>query len=114
MSRRLLELATLAETTVTIDGESLRVVEPNGWQMMEYRRLRAGQKADPKTGQAEVKPDLVAAVAHLVEHCVVDAEGEPLYTAAESRTIAGGRSEVFLPLIVALTGFERPEKKKAT
>lgn len=114
MSRRLLELATLGETTVTIDGESLRVVEPNGWQMMEYRSLRNGQRADPKTGQKEIKPDLVGAVAHLIEHCVVDAEGKPIYTAAEARKIAGGRSEVFLPLVVAVTGFEKPEKKKAT
>lgn len=111
MSRRLLELATLAEKTIEIGGETVRVREPNGLQMMEYRRLRAGQREDKKTGQPEIKPDLVAAVAHLVEHCVIDAEGKPIYSAAEALTIAGGRSEVFLPLIITITGFEPPEKK---
>lgn len=112
MSKRLLEIAALQETTVTIAGETLRIREPNGLQMMEYRNIRAGQRANPETGALEVKGDLVAAIAHLVHHCVIDAEGKPIYTKEEALTLAGGHSEVFLPLVVAVTGFDRgPEKK---
>lgn len=111
MSKRLLEIAALQETSVTIEGETLRIREPNGLQMMEYRNIRAGQKADPKTGALEVKPDLIGAIAHLVHHCVIDAEGNPVYTKEEARTLAGGHSAVFLPLVVAVTGFDRTEKK---
>lgn len=112
MSKRLLDLAALQETTVTIEGETLRVREPNGLQMLEYRNIRSGQRADPETGALEVKPNLVGAVAHLVHHCVIDADGNPVYTKEEALKLAGGHSVVSLPLLVAVTGFDRnPEKK---
>lgn len=112
MSRRLLELARRRETIVEIAGEKIRVLEPNGFQMVVYRTLRNGTKPDPALGTLEVKPDLTGAVAHLIHHCCVDAEGQPLYTAEEAREIADGRSEVWLPITIAVTGFgPKPEKK---
>jgi hypothetical protein len=100
MSRRLLELARLHEQTVTIEGETIRIREPNGLQMMKYRQLR-------KEG------DLTAAIASLIEGCCIDAEGKTLYTAEEAKTLASAKSEIFLPLLLALMSFEpAPEKKR--
>lgn len=112
MSKRLLEIAALQETTVTIEGETLRVREPNGLQMMEYRSIRSGQRADQEKGIPEVKPNLVGAVAHLIHHCVIDEADNPVYTKEEALKLAGGHSMVAIPLLIAVTGFDRdPEKK---
>lgn len=99
MSRRLLELAQLKERTITIEGESVRIREPNGLQMMEYRALR--------------KTDLPAAIAILIHECVLGEDGAKLYTLEEAKQIAGGHAKVFTPLIVALTGFDDTPEKKA-
>lgn len=99
MSRKLLELASLAEKTITIAGESLRIREPNGLQMMEYRSLR--------------KTDLAGAVAALIHACVVDEANKPVYTLEEAKTLANGHADVFTPLIIALTSFDDTAEKKS-
>lgn len=100
MSRRLLELARLAETTVTIDGETLRVREPNGLEMMEYRARRV--------------TDLEGALAHLIHHCVIDTDGKPIYTEEEAKIVAGGHASVILPLVTKLLSFTRTTEKKSS
>lgn len=100
MSRRLLELARLHEQTVTIEGETIKIREPNGLQMMEYRRLRAAG-------------DLTAAIAALIAGCCIDDDGKPLYTKDEAHTLASAKSEIFLPLLLALMSFETPAEKKS-
>lgn len=111
MSRKLLELAQLKETTVTIDGETLRVREPNGLEMMEYRALRVSSLPD--------------AIAYLIAHCVIedrehldDKGGKltikdvPVYTVEEAKQIARGHAKVFTPLVIAITGFDRDSAEK--
>lgn len=114
MSRRLLELAALRETTVIIDGETLRIREPNGLEMMEYRAKRV--------------TSLPEAIAYLISRCVIedreheDSEGKkltlkdlPVFTLDESRKIANGHAKVFTPLVIALTGFDfDPTEKKSS
>lgn len=99
MSRRLLELARLNEQTVTIEGETIRIREPNGAQMISYRKLRR-------------EGNLTGAVAVLIEGSCIDDKGAPLYTKEESLELASSRSEIFLPLLLALMSFETPAEKK--
>lgn len=114
MSRRLLELARLNETTVVIEGETIRMREPNGLEMMEYRRLRAGSKGDPTATPPvpETPPNLTGAIAHLIHHCVIDEHGAQVYNVLEAQQIAGGRSQIFLPMLLAVMGFESSTTEK--
>lgn len=111
MSRKLLELARRAEQVVEIAGEKIRVLEPNGMQMIEFRRRKDGVKADADAGVAALPPDITSAIAHLVAHCCVDEEGKRLYTEEEARILVDGRAEVSLPLLIAVSSFDTQQKK---
>lgn len=102
MSRRLLELAALKEATVNIEGEELRIREPNGLQMMEYRSRRLTNLPD--------------AVAYLISVCVIetkDGADVPVYSFDQAKLIANGHAKVFTPLIVAITAFNFDSQKKS-
>lgn len=102
--RRIAELAEPRRITLPpIAGEVVCVVEPDGLLYGDYKNLRAaGQRRE--------------AIALLIENCVEEpgVEGVPYFTHEEAMMIAKGRSEVFAPLVIALTGFLKTEKKLST
>lgn len=118
MTRRLLELAVVGQVAITLADEALVVVEPSGMQSMEYRKRRAGIKANAKLGLEEQAGDIAIGMAYLFRECVfhnvgtkdVPVRGEPAFTEEEALLVARGRDEVALPLTLALFSFA-PEKK---
>lgn len=99
MSKRLLELATVRTELVTIAGETVTVREPSALETIEYR-----SRLQKKDGMAE-------AVSYLIGACVVDDKGAPIWTPEEADRVGRGRSEVWTPLVNAITGFMGREKK---
>lgn len=99
MSKRLLELARPRTEKLEIAGESVLVREPSALEHLEYRtRLNGGR-------------DMAAGIAYLLSACVVDEKGAPVWTPEEAAEVARGRGEVWEPLVNAITGFVRREKK---
>lgn len=99
--RRIAELAEPRRVTLPpIAGEVVVVVEPDGLIYGDYSNL----KKDGKRREA---------IAYLIENCCEEPgkPGVPYFNHEEAMTIAKGRGEVFGPLVVALTGFIKTEKK---
>lgn len=113
MAKRLVELAELRRETIVVAGEPVVCEEPSALVYTEYRRLLNGEKGDLDAVPPvpDVKPNKRGAVAHLIEHCTFDADGHPYFTSEEALKVAGGRSQVFAPLVVSIVGFIGREKK---
>lgn len=112
MSKRLLELARVRTETVTIAGEDVIVREASALEQIEYRELlNPPLEKGQKRSRAAEKRDMANAVTYLIETCVLDQQGEPSWTHDEAVVIARGRSQVWEPLVTALTGFMGREKK---
>lgn len=96
--RRIAELAELRRKTVELAGETVVLIEPTALINAEYRKLlKAGERK--------------AAIAYIIRECCEDIDGQPFFDEAESLIVAGGRSEVFAPIVGGITEFLSLEKK---
>lgn len=101
----LVELARVREEPLTLKGPSgktheLVVIEPSALQNIEYRTRRVKSMED--------------GIAFLISECVLDAATRtPRWTFAQAKVIAGGRAEVFAPVVNTITGF-LTQKKEAS
>lgn len=105
----LVELAALREEPVTVRGTQLLVREPAGIYFSDYRQTLNG---DPKAG---IPGDRVKAVAILIHQCVYRADGSTrAFTEEQAQKIAGGRAEVFAPVVAKIMGFMGQKKEVAS
>lgn len=106
---QLVELAALRSEPVTVRGTELSVREPAGIFYSDYRQTLAG---DPKGG---IPGDRVKAVAILIHQCVYLADGvTKAFTEEQALKIAGGRAEVFAPVVAKIMGFMGQKKEVAS
>lgn len=86
----LVAASKLRRRTVEIDQQTVTIREPDAFEYTEYQtRLKNEDKA--------------GAVAHLLQHCVIDADDRPLFTEDEAREVAKGSLRVAGVLAVAIT-----------
>lgn len=96
--RRIAELAELRRTTIEIAGERVVLVEPTALINSEYRNLiRDGKRRE--------------GLAHLIQHSCEDEDGGQFFDHDEAMTVAGGRAEVWTPIVGTLTAYFKTEKK---
>lgn len=104
----LVELAEVRREEVTIAGHKVICVEPGAVIYSDYRtKLNGDPKADPP-----IPGDKYGAVAILIFNCVLNPEDDsPYFTEEDALKVARGRSQVFGPLMIKITGWIGREKK---
>lgn len=90
---QLVDAARLRRSVTIVQGESLQVREPSALEWMEYRSFTA-------------KGDVAAAVTFLLERCVTRLDGSKRFDKDSAMVVANGRAEVFLPIVMEVTGFD--------
>lgn len=103
----ILEAAELREEPLALtvqgsDGQKhvveLIIREPSAIESIEYRDRR--------------RTDHTEAMAYLMALCVLNADTRSMrWTLEQARKVAGGREEVWTPIVLTLTGFGKREKK---
>ena len=98
--RKIIELAALRSKRVELAGEVFVCMEPPASESMTFSET--------------LKTNRVGAFAYLFRNFVKTEDGSPAFTEEESRQLAAGSAQVFMPLFLAITGFADSEKKAST